>query len=197
MAAIQNVFDLLSLIIITAYIMAPIYFSLLWRLRGFFRVHGKIAFFLYMAIVAVVSFAIAYATSDFWFSQKISLPSLSVIFGMILLLFSLVVMTIAQQEMGGIPARIGMPHFSKDKKPKLVTTGLFGRVRHPMYMTAFLMGIAMFLATGYTLVLIASVVWLVVMRFYTDVEEKVLIEEFGKQYEEYRKRVPRFVPRLF
>ena len=197
MAAFEDVFDLLSIIILAAYLMAPIYFSLLWKLRKFFSKHGTYAFFAYMISVSIICFAVIYVSRGFWFSYKIALPALSVVFGMLLLLFALVAMTIAQQQMGGIPARIGLPHFDKSKKPKLATTGLFGRVRHPMYVTAFFMGIGIFLATGYALVLISSIIWIVVMKFYTDVEEAVLIEEFGKEYEDYRKRVPRFIPKLF
>jgi protein-S-isoprenylcysteine O-methyltransferase Ste14 len=79
---------------------------------------------------------------------------------------------------------------------RLVTTGMHGRVRHPMYaghllmMTGWTVGSG--LAACFALTAFAVVTGLWMMRF----EEKELEQRFGEEYREYKKKVPALLPRL-
>jgi protein-S-isoprenylcysteine O-methyltransferase Ste14 len=90
----------------------------------------------------------------------------------------------------------GFPELSGEQYPgKLLTDGIYGRVRHPRYIEALLwvLGYALFANyLGAYLVLAFSlpVLYLVVI-----LEERELRERFGTAYEEYCRRVPRFVPK--
>jgi protein-S-isoprenylcysteine O-methyltransferase Ste14 len=76
----------------------------------------------------------------------------------------------------------------------LVTTGLYRWVRHPIYSASFLFLWAAPVMTGNLLALNLG------LSFYLWIgsifEEKKLLQQFGKAYEAYRWRTPRFVPRL-
>ena len=91
----------------------------------------------------------------------------------------------------------GMPELSKRRYPgKLMTDGIYGRVRHPRYIEIFFLvsGYALFsnYAGPYLMVLLSlPVIYLVVV-----LEERELRERFGPSYQEYCRRVRRFVPRL-
>jgi protein-S-isoprenylcysteine O-methyltransferase Ste14 len=81
---------------------------------------------------------------------------------------------------------------------KLITTGPYGLVRHPIY-TALL---SMILATGlaqspWLALLIAIPVYLVGTLIRIRSEEKLLRETFGAEYEEFAQRVPALLPRFF
>ncbi|MBN1834874.1 MAG: isoprenylcysteine carboxylmethyltransferase family protein [Spirochaetales bacterium] len=77
---------------------------------------------------------------------------------------------------------------------RLVNRGLYRHVRHPMYTTSLLVMWLMPRMTLNLLVLFACIsVYFVVGSFH---EERLLVHQFGAQYEEYRRRVPRIVPRL-
>lgn len=92
---------------------------------------------------------------------------------------------------------MGFPELAPERYPRrLLTEGLYARVRHPRYLevTLGLLGYALvanYLA-GY-LVWAASVLalYLIVLM-----EERELADYFGEEYERYRRRVPRFIPRL-
>jgi protein-S-isoprenylcysteine O-methyltransferase Ste14 len=73
--------------------------------------------------------------------------------------------------------------------------GLYKRVRHPLYIG---WGIAFWAIPTMTLghLLFASVLT-VYMGLAAVVEERDLIAHFGHQYQEYRRRVPMFLPKLF
>jgi steroid 5-alpha reductase family enzyme len=74
------------------------------------------------------------------------------------------------------------------------TPMLYGYMRHPLYVGWFLAFWATPTMTVGHLLFAASLT--VYMVLASKVEERDLVQHFGKTYEEYRRRVPAFVPRL-
>ena len=74
------------------------------------------------------------------------------------------------------------------------SVGVYGRVRHPMYLGTHLFYLG--LAVG-TFSLAAVVVWIVAVAYYNSLanfEENLLEERFGSEYLEYKKNVRKWVP---
>lgn len=91
---------------------------------------------------------------------------------------------------GGTPAPIDPPK-------ELVATGFYRYVRNPMYVGVLALIFGHFLWFGYwNLLIYASVVFVAFHTFVTLYEEPTLKRKFGASYEEYLKRVPRWIPRL-
>ena len=78
----------------------------------------------------------------------------------------------------------------------IVSTGTYSVVRHPQYFGGLLahVGISFLLSAWYSLLVIPLMV--VVVYFISRKEEEELIGEFGKEYEDYRKRAPMLIPRI-
>jgi protein-S-isoprenylcysteine O-methyltransferase Ste14 len=81
---------------------------------------------------------------------------------------------------------------------ELIATGPYAIVRNPIYLGMF----GMLLATGLVFsrwwnFLAAVVLFLIGNQMRIGAEEKLLRETFGAQFEEYARRVPAFVPRMF
>jgi len=79
---------------------------------------------------------------------------------------------------------------------KIVTRGVYSIVRHPQYLGGLLahVGISFLLSAWYSLLsapLMAVLIYLISRK-----EEEELIREFGKEYEDYKKKVPMLIPRL-
>jgi len=90
-----------------------------------------------------------------------------------------------------IRARAALP----STRDALAQEGLYGRVRHPIHSGTFLEFAGLFLFRPTAAVAVASglgVLWLLVQTF---LEERDLRQRIPA-YNEYMKRVPRFVPRL-
>lgn len=84
-------------------------------------------------------------------------------------------------------------HFARDlgvhREKELVTTGLYSRIRHPSYTGE----IISFLGVGlvfqhFPASLFITIFPVVAFIYRAIVEEKMLLEEFGSEYEKYRKK---------
>jgi protein-S-isoprenylcysteine O-methyltransferase Ste14 len=78
----------------------------------------------------------------------------------------------------------------------VVTSGAFRYVRHPMYLGSLLFYLAFSLAT---LSLLSCALLVGIFVFYDYIaryEEILLVERFGEEYQRYRDRTGRWVPKL-
>ena len=83
---------------------------------------------------------------------------------------------------------------SVGKTPRIITTGVYGLVRHPIYGADIILSLALFLFFPDIRVGI-SVVWLTLTLIgWMMLEEWGLEKRFGYAYREYKKRVPMFLP---
>lgn len=81
-------------------------------------------------------------------------------------------------------------------RAKLIDSGVYAHVRHPMYLGTLLCCLS-FLFTSASLLSIAT--WIAFFIFYDRMatyEEKSLMEILGKEYIDYKKRVPKWLPSL-
>ncbi|HCU71066.1 MAG TPA: hypothetical protein DIC35_04955, partial [Candidatus Moranbacteria bacterium] len=85
---------------------------------------------------------------------------------------------------------------SADAIDRLVTEGVYEKVRHPIYSADIVLAWSIFFFYP-DVRIFASVLWLtLVMSVWMKIEEKALIEKFGREYEGYRLRVPKIFPKL-
>jgi protein-S-isoprenylcysteine O-methyltransferase Ste14 len=90
----------------------------------------------------------------------------------------------------GTPAPIDPPK-------EMVATGFYRYVRNPMYVGVLALIIGHFLWFGYwNLLIYAVIVFLAFHAFVTYYEEPTLQRKFGRAYEDYLKKVPRWIPRF-
>jgi protein-S-isoprenylcysteine O-methyltransferase Ste14 len=84
-----------------------------------------------------------------------------------------------------------------DPPKELVVVGFYRYVRNPMYVGVLATIIGHFLWFGYwNLLIYAVIVFLAFHTFVTLYEEPTLKRQFGAAYEDYLKRVPRWIPRF-
>jgi protein-S-isoprenylcysteine O-methyltransferase Ste14 len=94
------------------------------------------------------------------------------------------------KEGRGTPAPIDPPK-------ELVAVGFYRYVRNPMYVGLLAIILGHFLWFGYwNLLLYAAIVFIGFNLFVAFYEEPTLKRKFGTAYEEYVKRVPRWMPRF-
>jgi protein-S-isoprenylcysteine O-methyltransferase Ste14 len=73
--------------------------------------------------------------------------------------------------------------------------GIYSRVRHPRYLGMMLSWLGAVLLTGATRLLVLVFIFIGLAYAATELEERELVARFGDAYADYRRRVPRLIPR--
>jgi protein-S-isoprenylcysteine O-methyltransferase Ste14 len=85
----------------------------------------------------------------------------------------------------------------KRDPPQVITKSVFALVRHPVYFGSILSILGLVIMT---LSILSFIIWLMAVIFYYYVsryEEKLLVARFGKEYEDYMRKVPMLFPLKF
>jgi protein-S-isoprenylcysteine O-methyltransferase Ste14 len=88
-------------------------------------------------------------------------------------------------------------YISGNKKNELITDGPYSIVRNPLYFFSFIGAVGIGLASENLLILALIVVFYSIYYPFTIIaEEKKLADKFGQPYLDYKRRTPRFLPKL-
>lgn len=79
---------------------------------------------------------------------------------------------------------------------KLISSGPYSRIRHPLYSAHTLFNLGMILLTAYIPLILFAIIGVPFTYARMMREEKMMIEKFGSQYEEYMKKSGRIFPKL-
>lgn len=79
---------------------------------------------------------------------------------------------------------------------KIITKGVYGKVRHPIYDADIVLSWGIFLLYPNNLQLVSAIWISAVLIFWMGLEEKFLIKKFGKEYKDYCKKVPMIIPKF-
>lgn len=80
--------------------------------------------------------------------------------------------------------------------PSVITAGVFGRIRHPVYLGCILFYVGLVV---FTLSVLSAIICAIIIVFYHYIskhEERLLLDRFGKDYEQYMRSVPMWIPRI-
>ena len=80
--------------------------------------------------------------------------------------------------------------------PRVIDTGVFSIIRHPLYLSVLLIYLGLFFTT---LSLFSLVIFIGIFLFYDFIarfEEQKLLEAFGEAYSAYMKTTPKWLPRF-
>jgi protein-S-isoprenylcysteine O-methyltransferase Ste14 len=161
-----------------------------WRARGVAATYSIILTLIVGAMVALFSVRHHLLTID-W-GTNYWLIGLGILF----LLFS-GFMRFALQKQLTVATLLGLPEIAPDHYPrKLVTEGLYARIRHPRYLQILIALSGYALISNYFAVYLLVALWMPGIYLIVLLEERELRAHFGAAYDEYCRRVPRFWPVL-
>jgi protein-S-isoprenylcysteine O-methyltransferase Ste14 len=83
------------------------------------------------------------------------------------------------------------------EKPEVVRKGVFGIVRHPIYLSEILVYIGLLFVSLSIASAIICVMAIIFLYFISRYEEKILLEHFGEDYKLYMQDVPMWIPKIF
>jgi protein-S-isoprenylcysteine O-methyltransferase Ste14 len=89
-------------------------------------------------------------------------------------------------------------YWKRNYRGDLLTGGPYAVVRHPLYTGFTVLTLGLALAVPFLETLMLAAITLVVLGIYVPKEEQALLEQYGRKYGEYTKRVPwRLIPKVY
>lgn len=146
------------------------------------RYHGITRFFAFESI-----FILVLMNYRVWFHNPLSIFQ---IISWILLIVSLWAVITGYLLL----KRKGDPTINFENTSKLVKSGIYGYIRHPLYFSVFLLGTGIVLKDPGKIQIILGFVNLVAVYFTARIEEHEMIEKFGDEYRIYMKETKMFIP---
>jgi protein-S-isoprenylcysteine O-methyltransferase Ste14 len=185
--------DTLALIVLMFQALVPLFWIPVHGFSNFFR---KLGIFTYITpfITWLPVAWLIYSNRELLLSYRLDLPAILRALGWIVFVFggALQVWTLRLLKVWGI---MGLPEVTRIVESRIITTGPFSVVRHPTYLSHTIMYAGVFLITGVAAVAVITLLDIIVVNaLVIPLEDRELIERFGEEYRDYRKRVPAFFP---
>lgn len=146
------------------------------------RFHGIARFFSFESILLLVLINI-----KIWFIDPFSLKQ---IFSWILLILSIYAVISGFLLL----QRKGEPDSNFENTSKLVKSGIYKYIRHPLYLSLFLLGTGIVLKDPGNTQTGLGIINFIAIYFTARIEEKEMIRKFGNEYTEYMKETKMFLP---
>jgi protein-S-isoprenylcysteine O-methyltransferase Ste14 len=171
----------------------PLYWFVLHPWKKFWTRRGNAPYFtgLFIAWPLVTAALIYFHRQLFRTSYP---PSWRFVLASAMIVFELWMFHRVRRDLGGARL-IGATEISGGGE--IARTGIYARIRHPRYAGSFLVIAAACLLAATRALWIVAAVWTLLMATAIAMEEHEMRARFGSAYDEYRRDVPRFVPRLF
>jgi protein-S-isoprenylcysteine O-methyltransferase Ste14 len=168
--------------------------TLLWLSRRALPYPGSHGFYRFFALLAVAALLVQAVPR--W-QEDILSPLQLVSWGLLFTALFLVIGALVQLRSQGRPgARDDPDLLTFERTGKLVTNGIYGTIRHPMYLSLMLFGWGLFFkqpaALTASLAMLASLFLYITAR----VEESECRAVFGDDYHDYMQRTRMFIPGL-
>ena len=127
---------------------------------------------------------------------RLPIPALAgLLAGLPLVLAGLALQRLSWRALGRARA-LGGELFRDGFESHLVCDGIYGRIRHPLYVAAMALLVGLTLALRLTPLALLSALFLVHFVVVASLEERELRRRFGAAYDAYREQVPAVLPRL-
>ena len=90
--------------------------------------------------------------------------------------------------------RKGKPSVNFENTSLLVRSGIYGYIRHPLYLSIFLFGTGVVLKDPRPTQLVLGAINLIAVWFTSRIEEREMVEKFGDEYRIYMNETKMFIP---
>ncbi len=185
----RSVSDLLAFAALLLWPAIPLFWIPVHGFPRLFRRLGLLTYLLPLITWLPLAF-LTFSLRNALFQYRAGLPVAVKVIGLFLFLpgaglqvWTLILLT--------LPVITGMPEVTNSENASLTTAGPFGVVRHPTYLSHTLMLLGLFLMTGVTAAgFIAIADTFLVNSLIIPLEERELLQRFGKEYEAYCRQVP-------
>lgn len=186
----MRVLHLIAAIVLFLNLPIPLYWFVLHPFGRFWRPRIKAAYVtaLLCSWLPVTAALVAFRHQLF---RRVATPLAAIFAGVALIVVEIWIFWRVRRDLGG--SRL-VGHAELKGGGELQLQGIYARMRHPRYVGSLLAIIGACLLAGTRVMWIVSAVWAALMLASILLEEREMHARFGAAYDEYCRRVPRFLP---
>ena len=157
------------------------------------RVTGQEVFILLLLLLGGFIMPILYAVTDWLDFANYSLPTWAGWLGVLILAAGVFIFWRAHADLG----LNWSPSLEIREKHELITRGIYGVIRHPMYASQWLVALAQpLLLQNWIAGFLNLLAFIPFYLLRVKAEEQLMVETFGAEYQEYMHRVGGVLPKL-
>ena len=147
----------------------------------------------------IILSGIAVSVYDFIFLQSLRIQlSLENITGVVLMIMGGALRAVSRLTLRGAGfSVVNSARLRIVEKQRLITEGVYGYIRHPLYLGEIVRNMGFALAASSLYGLILMLLGNLMLLFRIRIEEKMMVEEFGAEYTEYMLRTKKFIPYIY
>ncbi|UCH04841.1 MAG: hypothetical protein JSW05_01400 [Candidatus Thorarchaeota archaeon] len=158
---------------------------------------GKIGYARLFNGTSILALVVAFFSMNFWdwlyfVTEPEMIQPVLLLSGVVLIALGLVVSAKASQAISVST----VADMRTDRKPELVTDGVYSRIRHPLYLATILLLLGMAAVYPFTNVLVFALSLGGYVLVGAWLEERKLVRQYGQEYQEYRKKAGFMLPGL-
>jgi protein-S-isoprenylcysteine O-methyltransferase Ste14 len=158
---------------------------------------GKRGYALFFNTTSLLTLLLAFLSMNFWnwlyfLTEPALVQPILLIMGILLAVSGAIIAMQASK----IISVSTVADMRTDRRPELVTDGIYARVRHPLYLATIMVFGAMAFLYPFPVVIVFALSMIVYTIVGAFLEERKLILHYGQEYRDYRERVGFILPKL-
>lgn len=187
--------DAVALFVLLLQLPIPVFWLVVHPGVSFWRRHPRACYYgLGMSVWLLMAVALL-VPREWWLAERFSTHPLVALAGAVLIGGDLWLMRQVKRHISW-RVLVGLPELMPKNQPgRVAADGIYKRVRHPRYLGMMLSWVGAALLSGATRLLVLVAVFIGLAAVVTELEERELLGRLGGAYADYRRRVPRFLPR--
>jgi protein-S-isoprenylcysteine O-methyltransferase Ste14 len=194
-ARFLRVIDFIALFYLVMMLWIPFYWFLFHPAIRFWRQVGNRAFWLALPVWLIFAVVIIAARHSI-LSHRVERNAATWAVGGILFLAACWLGSQTRRTFG-LKRLVGLTELHPEHRLSgVVRTGVYGWVRHPRYLLYMLMVLSMAFLTGALPIFALAILNILLYQILAPLEERKLLDQYGSEYQAYRRSVPRFLPHL-
>ncbi len=188
--------DLAPFLVLCGQLWIPLFWLAVHPAIGFWRRHPRACYYVVTPSVLLATWSGLLLPYYWWLAERFTQSWLAVVAGLLLNGIDLWLMVQIKRVLG-LRVLVGLPELRPEAhNAQTASSGVYARVRHPRYLGMILAWLGAVLMSGSTRLLVLVLVFIGLAWLVMELEERELLKRLGEPYADYRRRVPRLIPRL-